>query len=106
MSFQWPRALASASTMFFLNILPFVGIWLTQGWARLPYAVGLLGILGIYLGMSWKSEVRVYYFFLHPLSSAMFVYIMIRSMSLTLARGGIVWRGTFYPLEELRRGMV
>ena len=105
-SFQWPRAVASAFTLAFLNLMPFVGIWLAHGWARLPYAVALLSIFGIYLGMSWKSDVPVYYFLLHPISSALFVYIMLRSMILTLGRGGVVWRGTFYPLDDLRRGMV
>lgn len=106
MSFQWPRALATAFVMAFLNIWPFVGIWLAHGWARLPYGLALLGMFCIYAGMSWMSDVPVYYLLLHPVSSAMFVYIMLRSMTLTLVRGGIVWRGTFYPLEELRRGMV
>ena len=106
MSFQWPRALVTALVMAFLNIWPFFGVWLAHGWARVPYALALLAMFGIYLGMSWKSDVPVYYFLFHPISSVMFVYIMLRSMLLTLARGGIVWRGTFYPLEELRRGMV
>ena len=56
--------------------------------------------------MSWKSDVPAYYFFLHPISSVLFVHIMLRSMILTLARGGVVWRGTFYPLADLRKGMV
>jgi cellulose synthase/poly-beta-1,6-N-acetylglucosamine synthase-like glycosyltransferase len=106
MSFQWPRTLASAFALAFLNLLPFLGIFLAHGWARLPYAIALTGIFGIYVGMSRKSDVPFYYFVLHPASSAMFVYIMLRSMILTLAQGGIVWRGTFYPLEELRKGLV
>jgi hypothetical protein len=60
----------------------------------------------IYGGMSLKSAVPPYYFFLHPVSTTLFVYITLRSMVLTLSRGGVVWRGTFYPLEELRKGMV
>jgi glycosyltransferase involved in cell wall biosynthesis len=106
MSFQWPRALASAFMLAFLNVMPFFGILLAHGWARLPYAVALASIFAIYVGMSWKSDVAAYYFLLHPLSSLLFVYIMLRSMLLTLVRGGVVWRGTFYPLEELKKGMV
>jgi len=106
MSFQWPRALGSAFMLAFLNLMPFVGIWLAHGWARVPYALALVSMFGIYVGMSWMSDVPVYYFLLHPVSSAMFVYIMLRSMFLTLAHGGIIWRGTFYPLEQLRKGMV
>jgi glycosyltransferase involved in cell wall biosynthesis len=106
MSFQWPRATASAFALAFLNLWPFLGIWLAQGWARLPYALALAAMFAIYVGMSWESPIAPYYFFLHPISTILFVYIMLRSMSLTLARGGVVWRGTFYPLEELRKGML
>ncbi|MGA8109106.1 MAG: glycosyltransferase family 2 protein, partial [Acidobacteriaceae bacterium] len=40
-----------------------------------------------------------------PVSLVLVLYAMLRSMILTLARGGIVWRGTFYPLRELRRNL-
>jgi hypothetical protein len=60
----------------------------------------------IYGGMWLKASVPLYYFFLHPVSTALFVYITLRSTILTLSRGGVLWRGTFYPLEELRRGRV
>jgi len=86
--------------------MPFAGVVLADGWARLPYAIALASLFGIYVGMSWMSDVPAYYIVLHPVSSALFVYILLRSMTLTLARGGVVWRGTFYPLEELRKGMV
>ena len=47
-----------------------------------------------------------YYFVLHPVSTTLFVYTMLRSMIITLGRGGVEWRGRFYPLEELKRGLV
>lgn len=106
LSYQWPRMLASCVLVAFLNLMPFLGIWLAHGWARIPYAVALASMFGIYVGMWWKTDVPPYYFVLHPISTILFVYTMLRSMTLTLVRGGVVWRGTFYPLEELRKGMV
>ena len=106
LSFQWWRTLISAFGLAFLNLMPFFGVWLAHAWARLPYAVALLSIFLIYLGMSWRSAVPPYYFFLHPISTVLFVYTLLRSMFLTLWNDGIVWRGTKYPLEELRKGMV
>jgi glycosyltransferase involved in cell wall biosynthesis len=38
-----------------------------------------------------------------PLAIVLVLYAMLRSMIVTLARGGVAWRGTFYPLRELRR---
>lgn len=105
-SFQWWRALASCFLLAFLNIMPFLGICLAPGLARLPYAVALFSLFGIYVGMSWHSDVAPYYFLLHPVGSVLFAYTILRSTWLTLVRGGVEWRGTFYPLEELRRGMV
>jgi len=106
LSFQWPRTLISAFGLAFLNLMPFLGVWLAHGWERLPYAVALGSMFSIYLGMSWRSGVPAYYFLLHPVSTALFVYTLMRSMFHTLWNDGIVWRGTRYPLEELRKGMV
>jgi hypothetical protein len=106
LSFQWWRTVISAIGLAFLNFGPFLGIWFAQGWARLPFAVALGSMFLIYIGMSWRSSVPPYYFLLHPVSTAMFIYTLLRSMYLTLWNDGIVWRGTKYPLEELRKGMV
>ena len=106
LSFQWPRTVVSIVGLGCLNLGPFLGVWLAQGWARVPYAIALISLFGIYYGMSRMSEVRAYYFFLHPVSTSLFMYILLRSMVHTLWNDGIVWRGTKYPLEELRKGMV
>jgi glycosyltransferase involved in cell wall biosynthesis len=106
LSFQWPRTLVSAFGLAFLNLMPFVGVLFAHGWARLPYAIALASMFSIYVGMSWRSRVPAYYFALHPVSTTLFVYILFRSMFMTLWHDGVIWRGTRYPLEELRKGMV
>jgi glycosyltransferase involved in cell wall biosynthesis len=106
LSFQWPRAVISAVGVALLNLLPFIGIFVAHGWARTPYAVALVSMFLIYVGMSWRSPIPAYYFFLHPVGTVLFVYTILLSMFLTLSKGGITWRGTFYSLDELRRGMV
>lgn len=106
LSFQWPRTVATVIALGFLNLGPFLGVGLAHGWVRVPYAVALASLFGVYYGMSRRSPVPAYYFFLHPVSTTLFMYILLRSMIQTLANDGIVWRGTKYPLEELRKGMV
>jgi glycosyltransferase involved in cell wall biosynthesis len=106
LSFQWWRTVGSVAGVAFLNLGPFLGVWPTHGWVRAPYAVALGSIFLIYCGMSSRSAVRPYYFFLHPVSTGLFMYILMRSMFHAFWNNGIVWRGTKYPLEELRKGLV
>jgi glycosyltransferase involved in cell wall biosynthesis len=106
LSFQWPRAVVSILGLGLLNLGPFLGVWLAHGWARAPYAIALGSLFLIYYGMSVRSAVPSYYFVLHPVSTSLFMYTLLRSMVHTLANDGIVWRGTKYPLDELRKGMV
>jgi glycosyltransferase involved in cell wall biosynthesis len=106
LSFQWWRTLASVFAVGILNLGPFFGVWLAHGWARVPYALALASIYLIYWVMSSKSAVGSYYFLLHPVGTSLFMYTLMRSMCHTLWNDGVVWRGTRYPLEELRKGLV
>jgi glycosyltransferase involved in cell wall biosynthesis len=106
LSFQWWRTLASVIGLAFLNLGPFLGVWLAHGWSRAPYGVALGSIFVIYCGMSARSAVPPYYFFLHPVSTSLFTYTLLRSTFVTIRNDGIVWRGTKYALEELRNGRV
>jgi hypothetical protein len=41
-----------------------------------------------------------------PFVYPMPMFAMVRSMVLTLRRGGVRWRDTFYPIAQLRDGAV
>jgi cellulose synthase/poly-beta-1,6-N-acetylglucosamine synthase-like glycosyltransferase len=86
-----------------INLLPYLGIWLAHGWARLPFATTLASMAGLYVGVTRMQRISWLYFFIHPVSTGLFLYAMFRSMFVTLRFGGVLWRGTKYSLEELRR---
>jgi glycosyltransferase involved in cell wall biosynthesis len=52
------------------------------------------------LGWSWTSALLV------PIIAPALFYAVINSTIVTLRQGGIRWRDTFYPLEQLRAGEV
>lgn len=106
LSYRWPLALISCCGLLLLNLAPFLGTAFAHGFARAGYCVALISMFAIYAGMSKKSDIPARYFLLHPISTMLFVYTMLRSMLLTLGRGGVTWRGTFYPIAALRRGLV
>ena len=106
MSFQTWRALLSCAGMAILNYLPFVGVLIAHGWARAPYGVALASMFFLYSGIWKQAEIHPWYFFLHPVSTTLFIYTMLRSTFVTLHNDGVNWRGTHYPLDELRKGLV
>jgi len=106
LQFKVLKSIGACIALAFLNWTPFLGVWLAPGWSRLGYAVALSSIFTIYFGVSRLVPISPLYFFLHPIGTGLFIYAVLRSMLLTLFRKGVVWRGTLYPLDELRKGLV
>ncbi len=69
-------------------------------WAFLPFA---LSIFVLHRLTRRQSRIPARYLLLLPFGAALLIYAILRSVVLTLARGGVVWRGTLYPLATLRR---
>lgn len=97
----WLIALgALACGLFFLWPLTALGLTGGAAWGLHTVGVGLMLALGCdqtrFTGGRW------WYGLLLPAGAAIFGYAVVRATILTLWRGGIVWRGTFYPLRELR----
>ena len=69
-------------------------------WAFLPFAVALLLLYRRDIG---QTGIPLGYVLLFPFGALLLVYALVRSITLTLVRGGVEWRGTLYPLVTLRR---
>ncbi|MEO6983577.1 MAG: glycosyltransferase [Edaphobacter sp.] len=70
---------------------------------RLPAILTFASITGIYILSSRYSLISPWYAALFPAGAALFLYSLLRSTFTTLRHGGVTWRGTFYPLTDLRQ---
>jgi len=89
-----------------LNVLPFAGLFFGHGWIRALAAISVLIATCFHLGVDVVMRFSPLYCLTLPLGACIFAYMILRSTIITLRQGGIVWRDTFYPLDELRRGIV
>jgi glycosyltransferase involved in cell wall biosynthesis len=73
------------------------------GWAAVAGALTYAFIALTYAANRRVTQVSPWVAVLFAPATAILLFAMVRSMVLTLVRGGVVWRGTLYPLAELRR---
>lgn len=98
--FRPERLLAGAMGMALFCIAP-LGM-LAVGGMRLAGMVVFASAFGLYRLSSRASRISPLYAALVPVAASLVVYSMLRSMGITVWRGGVTWRGTFYPLAALR----
>jgi GT2 family glycosyltransferase len=90
----------TAAGMIALCLAPVA--FLAVAGTRLPAAIALASVAGLYALTRRSTGISPVYAALFPVGAAVAVYAMLRSMYITLRDGGVTWRGTFYPLAELR----
>jgi len=104
--FRTGRAVAALFAVLMLNVLPFAALPFVHGWA-LAFAVIAAVIMVVVSGaVAARTGGSPLYGLTHPLGALVVVYMAMRSMAITMRQRGIYWRGTFYPLDALRRGAV
>jgi glycosyltransferase involved in cell wall biosynthesis len=104
LGYSVPLVIVAITASLLANVAPFAGVIFGHGWVRVLAGVSAATALCFHVGMDRVMRVSPLYAFTHPLGAMIFCWMLVRSTVVTLWRGGVTWRGTFYPLEELRRG--
>lgn len=104
--FSLPIVCVQMLGLLTLSVMPWIALPFVHGWARLFAAIAVALAICAEGGVAIENGVSPLYALTHPIGALIFGWMLVRSTIVTLWQGGITWRGTFYPLEELKRGVV
>lgn len=104
--YSWPAVVASGLGLLIANVWPYAGLFLGPPLAQCLCLAVVFSMLAAALSQTSGSRIPAWHFLTWPLAAVLFLYIIVRSGMLAERQRGIYWRGTFYPLEELRRNQV
>jgi glycosyltransferase involved in cell wall biosynthesis len=94
-------ALLGCLWLLLFCVAPAIGLFYSP--MRIPAILTLAAVAYAYRLLSRHSGISTWNAIFFPFSALIFVFTLLRSMLTTLKQGGVTWRGTFYPLAELRK---
>lgn len=94
-------ALLGCLWLFAFCVAPAVALFFEP--TRIPAILTFAAVALAYRLLSRHSGISTWNALFFPFAALVFVFALLRSMFITLQGGGVVWRGTFYPLAELRK---
>ncbi len=106
LDYSLPKVAGNFIGLLSVTVWPFAGMFLTKGPARLLCLGAVAAQLVTYAIVNRFLGWRIFPLALgYPVCALLFAGVILRSTALALLRGGIYWRGTFYPLSLLKRGI-
>jgi glycosyltransferase involved in cell wall biosynthesis len=82
-------------------VAPAVGLFFAS--TRVAAILTLAAVTYAYRLLSRHSGISTWNALFFPFSALVLAFALLRSMLFTFKQGGVIWRGTFYSLDELRR---
>ena len=104
--FNVAKTLAGVAGIFVISVLPILGIIFARGPGQIAAGVAAAVAMLFEAHLMTQAKASRWFGVTHALGAMIVCYIIVRSMVVTLGRGGVVWRGTFYALSELKKGQV
>ena len=104
--FEWHGGLAAIVIVFAFseNLVPYAALLMAMPFWVKVIAASVISLRGLMVAAAARRTARGKGLegLAMPLTTFLFPCVIAWSTLLTLARGGVTWRGTFYPLRDLR----
>lgn len=100
------RLLSVCRDVFFLSLLYFLPLIIAlffSGSTRLLSIINIIFMIIISIQVASQFRMKKYYAFLYPFSAGLLIYMVCNSVIAIYKNKGIIWRGTLYPLKNLRK---
>jgi glycosyltransferase involved in cell wall biosynthesis len=99
--FRISLALLGSLWLLVFYVAPAIALFFSP--TRIPAILTLAAVAYAYRLLSRRFGLSTWNALFFPFSALIFIFTLLRSILITLRQGGIIWRGTFYPLTELRK---
>ena len=87
-------------------LFPFVAVFLSSGTTRWLNVAMIVALFLVFWDSTRFAGLDQRYSLGFPLATLLFIFILWKSALSAIFRGGIEWRGTRYPLKELRSNKI
>ena len=103
LDYSFPKAALYSASLLLVVVWPFVAAFFSSGYALVLYLAAISAQLITYAitnrFLKWRLILLTPGY---PVFAAILAGLLVRSTLLALLRGGVYWRGTFYPTSLLR----
>jgi len=104
--YSFPLLIAATIVQSAVNLAPFAGLLVTSGAVRAGCAVSAAMIVFVAGVFARGGKMSPFYGLTFPIATVIFLYVLWKAAIRTSREGGIRWRETLYPLDELRANRV
>lgn len=105
--FDWGQVIAASLFFTLVMLAPYIlPIFSDSITVLVPSFISIGIIIWAYALEAQDQDIPIWIGILHPIACILFVYAILRSAIVTTSRKGLSWRGTFYPIEDLKNGTV